>query len=329
MTKLVLTDNAKTVLKSRYLMRDEKGAIAETPEQLFERVAKAIARVEKTGRAQWQKKFLELMLSRRFMPNSPTLMNAGKKEGQLSACFVLPIEDSLKDIFETLKDAAIIQQSGGGTGFGFSDLRPKGSRVSSTSGVAAGPVAFMHVFDSATEAVRQGGTRRGANMAILRVDHPDIREFIQSKRDLTSITNFNISIGVTNEFMRALDTGGSYDLKDPKTGNVVGKASAQAIFQEAIESAWACGDPGVVFLDRINFFNPTPKLGDMKSTNPCVTGDTRVWVERRGLIPIKELVGQTPRVATEHGELHEFRDVTQVVCTGIRPVYRLKTYEGY
>jgi len=270
MTKLVLTDNAKTVLKSRYLLRNEKGGITETPEQLFERVAHAIAHVEKSARAQWEKRFLELMVSRRFMPNSPTLMNAGKKGGQLSACFVLPIADTLKDIFETLKDAALIQQSGGGTGFGFSELRAKGSRVSSsTMGTAAGPVGFMRVFDAATDAVKQGGTRRGANMAILRVDHPDIREFIQCKRDQTSITNFNISIGVTNDFMRALEIGGFYDLKDPTSGKVIGKASAPEIFKEAIESAWACGDPGVVFLDRINFFNPTPKLGDMKSTNPC------------------------------------------------------------
>ena len=261
MSKLVLTDNAKTVLKSRYLLRNEKGGITETPEQLFERVAHAIASVEKTAKAQWERRFLELMVSRRFMPNSPTLMNAGKKNGQLSACFVLPVADTLKDIFETLKDAALIQQSGGGTGFGFSELRAKGSRVSSSGGgIAAGPVGFMRVFDAATDAVKQGGTRRGANMAILRVDHPDIREFIQCKRDQTSITNFNISIGVTNDFMRALETGGFYDLKDPTNGKVIGKASAPEIFNEAIESAWACGDPGVVFLDRINFFNPTPCL---------------------------------------------------------------------
>jgi ribonucleoside-diphosphate reductase alpha chain len=264
-----LTENARAVLEKRYLLRDATGAITETPEELFLRVARAVSKPEGKSQAKWQKKFLEMMISRRFMPNSPTLMNAGKKKGQLSACFVLPVKDSLEEIFATLKHAAVIQQSGGGTGFSFSELRPKGSRVSSTAGEAAGPISFMTVFDAATQAVKQGGSRRGANMAILRIDHPDVQEFIDSKRDGKSITNFNISLGVTNEFMRAFDNNQDYALKDPKTGAVVKKVSARKIFKSAIASAWACGDPGVVFLDRINLFNPTPKLGEMQSTNPC------------------------------------------------------------
>ena len=259
MSPLHLTENARAVLEKRYLLRDVKGAIVETPEELFLRVARAVAKPEGKSRAKWSKKFLEMMISRRFMPNSPTLMNAGKKKGQLSACFVLPVKDSLEEIFDTLKHAAIIQQSGGGTGFSFSELRAKGSRVSSTSGEAAGPVSFMTVFDSATQAVKQGGSRRGANMAILRIDHPDVQEFIASKRGGKSITNFNISLGVTNEFMRALETDQEYALKNPRSGAVVKKISARKIFKSAIASAWACGDPGVVFLDRINLFNPTPK----------------------------------------------------------------------
>jgi ribonucleoside-diphosphate reductase alpha chain len=268
-SSLILTENARAVLEKRYLLRDSNGVITETPEELFQRVARAVAKPEKKSRAKWEKKFLEMMLSRRFMPNSPTLMNAGKKNGQLSACFVLPVKDSLEEIFDTLKNTAIIQQSGGGTGFSFSELRAKGSRVSSTQGEAAGPISFMTVFDSATQAVKQGGSRRGANMAILRIDHPDVQEFIDSKRDGKSITNFNISLGVTTEFMRAFENAEDYSLKNPKTGAVVKMVSARQIFKSAISSAWACGDPGVVFLDRINTFNPTPRLGEMQSTNPC------------------------------------------------------------
>jgi ribonucleoside-diphosphate reductase alpha chain len=269
MARLLLTENARAVLEKRYLLRDSSGQLIETPEELFSRVAHAVAKPEGKARSKWAKKFLEMMISRRFMPNSPTLMNAGKKKGQLSACFVLPVKDSLEEIFDTLKHAAVIQQSGGGTGFSFSDLRAKGSLVFSTRGEAAGPISFMTVFDSATQAVKQGGSRRGANMAILRIDHPDILEFIGCKRDGKSITNFNISLGVTDEFMRVFEADGEYSLKDPRTGSVVKKVSARMVFKSAVASAWACGDPGVVFLDRINLFNPTPRLGSMQSTNPC------------------------------------------------------------
>jgi ribonucleoside-diphosphate reductase alpha chain len=263
-----LTPNAIEVLRARYLLRDKEG-IRETPDQLFRRVANAIAKPEKKDQKKWSDRFYEMMASLRFMPNSPTLMNAGKKGGQLSACFVLPIEDSLKQIFETLKSAALIQQSGGGTGFAFSKIRPRGSIVKSSQGVASGPMGFIRIFDTATETVKQGGTRRGANMAVLRVDHPDILDFIRSKRGQVDILNFNISVGVTDVFMRALVSGGRYWLIDPQTQKPNSQVSAQEIFDEIVRAAWECGDPGVVFLDRINLFNPTPQLGSMESTNPC------------------------------------------------------------
>jgi ribonucleoside-diphosphate reductase alpha chain len=268
--EMKLTPNAIEVLRARYLLRDANGEIVETPEQLFHRVANAIAEPEHAkNRKQWAAKFYEMMEHRRFMPNSPTLMNAGKKKGQLAACFVLPVEDSLDKIFDTLKAAALIQQSGGGTGFAFSRIRPKGAIVKSSHGIASGPVGFFRIFDVATETVKQGGTRRGANMAVLRVDHPDILEFIQAKRDQTQILNFNVSVGVTDEFMKALASGQKFKLRDPGSGKTVSEVSAQAIFDEMTTAAWECGDPGVVFLDRIALFNPTPKLGEMESTNPC------------------------------------------------------------
>lgn len=264
-----LTPNAIEVLRARYLLRDKDGKIHETPEELFRRVSDAIAEPEEKKRKAWAATFHEMMTSLRFLPNSPTLMNAGKKKAQLSACFVLPVEDSLGAIFDTLKSAALIQQSGGGTGFAFSRIRPRGAVVQSTHGTASGPVGFIKIFDTATETVKQGGSRRGANMAVLRVDHPDILEFIRSKRGGAQILNFNISIGATAEFMRAVAADGKFSLRDPRTGAEVGKVSAREIFDEAVQVAWECGDPGFVFLDRINFFNPTPGIGEMESTNPC------------------------------------------------------------
>jgi ribonucleoside-diphosphate reductase alpha chain len=266
---LKLTDNAKTVLETRYLWKTPEGRITETPRGLFERVARAIASVEGRDRAKWESRFLEVMKACRFMPNTPTLINAGRKKGQLSACFVLPIEDSLDGIFDTLKGAAKIHQSGGGTGFSFSKLRPAHSLVRSTHGTASGPVSFIQIYDVATETIKQGGARRGANMAILRVDHPDIEAFIDSKRDFKSILNFNISVGITDEFMHALETDGDALLRDPASGIVLRKVSARALFDRMAQAAWECGDPGLVFLDRINLFNPTPKVGTMESTNPC------------------------------------------------------------
>ena len=268
MPKLHLTDNALTTLKARYLLTDDQGKY-ESPEDLFERVARAVASVEKKNRAKWQNAFLEMMLALRFLPNSPTLMNAGKKQGQLSACFVLPVEDSLEGIFDSLKNAAKIHQSGGGTGFSFSRLRPEGAFVRSSQGVASGPVSFMKIFDVTTETIKQGGTRRGANMAILSVNHPDILQFIESKLDMKSITNFNISVGVTDPFMRAVERDTNFDLVDPRSGKVTSQVKARMLFSRMTECAWKCGDPGLVFLDRIDFFNPTPKAGVMESTNPC------------------------------------------------------------
>lgn len=264
-----LTENALTVLSERYFLRDESGSCVEGPEELFQRVASAVSQVETRERSRWAARYYELLEDLRFLPNSPTLMNAGKAGGQLSACFVLPVEDSLPAVFDSLKAAALIHQSGGGTGFSYSRLRPRGSSVRSTRGVASGPVSFIRVFDAATEAIKQGGARRGANMAVLRVDHPDIEEFIESKRDMKSITNFNISVGLTSQFMRLCRTGGSLPLRDPQTGAMLRSVSARGIFRKIAATAWECGDPGIVFLDRINAFNPTPRVGAMESTNPC------------------------------------------------------------
>jgi len=268
-TRIPLTENAKVVLEQRYLEKNDQGEVIETPEEMFSRVAGAVAKVEPKRKDYWAKRYYEFMASLRFLPNSPTLMNAGKKSGQLSACFVLPVEDSLPGIFDSLKSAALIHQSGGGTGFSFSRLRPKGSLVRTSHGVASGPVSFMKIFDTATETIKQGGTRRGANMGILRVDHPDIIDFIDCKRDLSSILNFNISVGITDKFMEALANETSYEILDPRSQSVLKNVSAKDVFNKIVEAAWESGDPGLVFLNRINVFNPTPGLGDMESTNPC------------------------------------------------------------
>lgn len=263
--------NALKVLESRYLRRNEAGEIVETPTELFSRVARAIAEAEKKPkRASFEKQYFEMMVSRRFIPNTPTLVNAGKSKGQLSACFVLPVGDSLPEIFDALKNAALIHQSGGGTGFSFSKIRPRGGFVHSSGGLASGPVSFIELFDAAADTIKQGGVRRGANMGVLRVDHADIFDFIESKsRDETKVTNFNLSVGITDEFMRALRSDGRVILKNPATGAQMNDVKAKALFREIAEAAWRSGDPGLVFLDRTNFFNPTPTVGQFESTNPC------------------------------------------------------------
>ncbi|RMH08312.1 MAG: adenosylcobalamin-dependent ribonucleoside-diphosphate reductase [Nitrospirae bacterium] len=269
-----LTANARRILEARYLRRDAQGKVIETPEELFARVAKAVAQAElgyghASQVAQWEETFATLLSSLDFLPNSPALMNAGLPIGQLSACFVLPLEDTMEGIFETLKQAALVQRTGGGTGFSFSHLRPKGDRVHSTGGEASGPVSFMKIFDSATEHIKQGGRRRGANMGILRVDHPDILDFIQAKLDQTTLKNFNISVGVTDAFLHAVRNQAEYELIHPTTRQVVRRLSARKVFEAIVQAAWQTGDPGLIFLDAINRTNPTPALGSFEATNPC------------------------------------------------------------
>ncbi len=272
---VTLTRNALKVLRERYLLRDpETGKLADTPEEMFKRVAKVVAKPELNYTTRYEAKKIEddffwMMDNLYFLPNSPTLMNAGTKLGQLSACFVLPIEDSLESIFNSLKDAALIHQTGGGTGFSFSNLRHEGARLNLTGGMSSGPLSFMEVFDKATDIIKQGGRRRGANMAILRVDHPDVEEFIMAKTIDGRLSNFNISVALTDEFMDAVKKNEYFDLRNVRNRRSFRKVNARKIFNLIADTAWKCADPGVVFIDRMNKYNPTPHIGKFESTNPC------------------------------------------------------------
>lgn len=324
-----LTVNALEVLKQRYLLRDVNEQIIETPPELFKRVAKAIAQPEAKfgGSPERSEKIFGDMISKlEFVPNTPTLFNAGTPLGQLSACFVLPVGDSLEGIFTAAKYMAIIEKSGGGVGFDFSHLRPKGDIVMSTKGVASGPVSFMRIFDTSTEVIKAGGKRRGAMMAILRVDHPDVLEFISSKQTPGFLSNFNISVAATDEFMKAVEADGEYWLVNPRNNEKTKTLKAKDVWNLMTRSAWASGDPGVVFIDEINRHNPTPLVGRMESTNPCVTKDTWVMTEA-GPRKVQDVIGKLFTAIVHGKRWNGTKD--GFFSTGIKPVYTLKTKEGF
>jgi len=319
-----LTENARIVLAKRYLKKDADGKPTEEPETMFWRVAKTIADVDadygasEAAVGELARQFYDLMINGKFEPNSPTLMNAGRPLGQLSACFVLPVDDALSNgqsgIYDTLKAMALVHQSGGGTGFGFSRLRPEGDPVRSTMGVASGPVSFMKLYDASTEVVKQGGTRRGANMGILRVDHPDIRAFITCKNDTTQVTNFNISVAITDTFMEAVKAGSTYDLVHPKTKAVVGQENAREIFDMIVHGAWLTGEPGTFFIDRANEYNPVPHLGSYEATNPCGEQPLLPYdVCNLGSVNLGYFVKQGVRPGTDPEEAVDWDALRQVI----------------
>jgi ribonucleoside-diphosphate reductase alpha chain len=319
--KADLTDNARKVLALRYLKKNDAGEPVEEPEDLFFRVAENIASIEKDPE-KWTEIFYEMMAKLEFLPNSPTLMNAGRELQQLSACFVLPIGDSMEEIFEAVKNTALIHKTGGGTGFSFSKLRPANDLVKSTKGISSGPISFMRVFDVATDTVRQGGVRRGANMGILSCHHPDVMEFISIKEKDGVLSNFNISVALTDEFMRALKNDKEYPLRNPRNGQTVGHLKASDVFNKIVKSAWKNGEPGIVFIDKINDKNPTPHIGEIESTNPCLHGSS-LMLTKQGLIPIENLKDKDIEIwnGSEWSMSHVF-------CSGIKPVYEMKLSNG-
>jgi len=328
---LKLPVNAVRILEKRYLLKDESGNLIETPKKMFERVAREVASADRFYGAKFdpeksEREFYRVMSTLEFIPNTPTLINAGTRMGQLSACFVLPVEDSMKSIFEAVKDMALIHQSGGGTGFSFSRLRPKGDLVKSTKGIASGPVSFMRVFDMATDIIKQGGRRRGANMGILRIDHPDILEFVTAKTKEGAFTNFNLSVAITDKFMKLVEDDKDYELINPRTGKPTRKLRARDVFNLIVATAWKTGDPGLVFIDRINKYNPTPQSGIIESTNPCIVGECLIATER-GLEKI-ESIYQRHKNGNLNGGINILTDNRALGAEGVALRNSVKIYEN-
>ena len=325
------TPNAQVVLKRRYLAKDREGNVLEDTNGMFRRVARNLAQADlnygadEQARQGTEDRFYAVMRSFDLLPNSPTLMNAGRELQQLSACFVLPVEDSLEDIFNGVKQTALIHKSGGGTGFAFSRLRPEGDTVGSTGGVASGPVSFIRAYDTATDVVKQGGTRRGANMGILDVTHPDILKFISAKESGDELQNFNISVAVSDDFMERVKASEDYDLVNPRTGETAKRLNAKEVFELIVDMAWKTGDPGLVFLDEVNRGNPNPQLGRIESTNPCVTGDT-VVATSEGPRTVKSLIGREFKALVDGAEHRSTRQ--GFFPAGHKPVLRITLQAG-